>query len=194
MVTELPEVAAFCLRLLRDLGVAVVLGYVLELSLDGFQFDPGCLKAHQGDIEAGGLQGLRLAAEGVLVVAGLAEQVVCMDEGPALVLAQILDRDGRHLIPAFRLGGQQSAVSVDHAILTVDADRDDHAKLAEGSAERFDLLRRVKFGVVFIRVKLGDLPQLHAGDCSHVSSWCVLCPRSSPRFVSAARARDARKP
>lgn len=154
MVSKPPEVSPFCLGLLRNLDVALVLGHVLQLSLDGFQFDPGSIEAHQGDIKAGGLQGLGLAAENILVVAGLAEQVVRMDKRPALVLAQIFNCHGRHFDPAFRLGGQQPPVSVDHAVLAVDADRDDHAKLAEGSPELFDLLRRVKLRVVFVGMEL----------------------------------------
>lgn len=122
VIAELPEVAAFCPWLFRNFCVAVVLGRILKLSLDGFQFDPGSLKAHQGDVEAGGPEGLRLAAEDVFVVAGLAQEVVRVDEGPALVLGEVRDRDGRYLGPAFRLGGQQPAVSVDDTVLVVDAD------------------------------------------------------------------------
>ena len=150
-------------------GLPIVVG--LEGVVCGFRVaesDSGSLKAYQGDVEAGGPEGLCLGAEDVFVVAGLAQEVVRMDEGPPLVLGQILDRDGRHLGPAFRLGGQQPAVSVDDAVLVVDADGDDHAKLTEGTAELFDLLRGMEFGVVFVGMKLGDLPQLHAGDCSHV--------------------------
>ena len=66
-----------------------------------------------------------------------------MDKRPALVLAQILNCHGRHFGPAFRLGGQQPPVSVDHAVLAVDADRDDHAKLPERLPELFDLFGRV---------------------------------------------------
>lgn len=62
MIAELPEVAAFCPGFFRNLGVAVVLGHVFELSLDGFQLNPGGLEAYQGDVEASGPEGLRLAA------------------------------------------------------------------------------------------------------------------------------------
>ena len=66
-----------------------------------------------------------------------------MDEGGALLVSQVLDGDGRHLGPAFGLCGHQASVSVDHAILAVDADRDDHAKLPERLPELFDLFGRV---------------------------------------------------
>ena len=159
--------------------------------LNAGQLNAGSVEADQGDIKAGSLESLRFGPEGVLVVAGLAEQVVRVDEGAPLLLGQVFDRDGRHLRPAFRLGCQQPAVSVDHAVLAVDADRDNHAKLAEGSAERFNLLRWMKFGVAFVWMQLGDLPGLHPCDCSHVASVRVrdLCPR----FVSAARAPRAQE-
>ena len=123
-------------------------------AFDSGDFDPGGVKADQRNIEAGGLEGLRFAAQRLLVVAGLAEQVVRVNKGPVLFLAEILDRHGRYFGPAFRLGCQQPAVSVDHAVLAVDADRDDHAELPEGSPEAFDLLGRVQFRVMLVWMEL----------------------------------------
>ena len=138
------------------------------IRLDSGQLDPRSVEADQRNIKAGSLQRLGLGPERVFVIAGFAEQVVRVDKRPALFLGEILDRHGWYFGPAFRLGCQQPAVSVDHPVLAVDADRDNHAELAEGSPQLFDLLRWVELGVVFIRMELRDLPQFHLGNCSHV--------------------------
>ena len=182
------------------------------------ELDPAGIEADQLDVKAGGLQRLGLGPEKVLVVAGLAEQVVRVHEGAPLLVGEILDQHGRDLGPAFGLRGQEAPVAVDHPVELVDADRHDHAELPEGSPQALDLLGRVLLRVVFIGMQLGDLPELHLGDCSHVflldrlgriyvrsprgsqafdpaRPVCCQCVRGSPsRFTSAARAHHARKP
>ena len=57
-----------------------------------------------------------------------------------LRLAEVVGKHARHLGDAFFLGSGDSSVTDDHAIVTVDDDRIDEAKLAEGRAQLVDLL------------------------------------------------------
>ena len=171
MVAQLPALTALGPRFCRH-GLDVFrLGHLRQLFLRALDPDPGSLEAYQSDIETGRLESEHFALEDLFVIAGLAQQVVRMDEGLTLFFAQILDRDRRDGLPAFRLGRHQTAVSVDHAVLAVDPDRDDHAELAEGRPQLLDLLGRVQFGVILVRMKVCDLPRFHPGDCSHVVSF-----------------------
>ena len=82
----------------------------------------------------------------------------------------MVSEDARHLGIAFLLGGKNTTVTGNYAIVTVDDDGIDKAELSQRGTELIDLLRAVCPGVVDIGNQLRDGDELHFGRCFHQTS------------------------
>ena len=84
-----------------------------------------------------------------------------------LGFGEVVCKDTRHLSDAFLLGGNNTTVTGNYAIVTVDDNRIDEAELTKRGAELIDLLWAVCPGVVDIRHQLCNGNELHLGRCFH---------------------------
>ena len=82
----------------------------------------------------------------------------------------MVGKDTRHLRDAFLLGGKNTTVTGNYAIVTVDDDGIDKAEFTERGAELVDLLRAVCPGIVDIGNQLCNGNELHFGRCFHQTS------------------------
>ena len=82
----------------------------------------------------------------------------------------MVGKDTRHFGDAFLLGGKNTTVTGNYAIVTVDDDRIDKTELTERGAELIDLFWAVCPGVVDIRHQLCNGNELHFGRCFHQTS------------------------
>lgn len=157
VLAELPELAAFRARLLRELFVEVVLGDFWRGFVLRSKIEPRGVVAGQTDIEAGVSQRLHLPAQDGLIRRGLRQQVVGVDEGAPLGLAQALDLDARELRVAPLPRRQDPPVPVDQTPLGVDPGRHDPAELVEAVDQAVDLLLRMQLRVALVGDQLVDL-------------------------------------
>ena len=173
MTSKLPKLTAGRPWRFRDLQLHVVL---LHLGRR-IQNEVRVGVAGQPDIEAGSGQGFHLASQELLVGRGLGQDVVRMDKGPALRLAQPIDFDaGKLLVPALP-GRQDPPVAIDQVPGGVDASRHDPPELIKAAYKFVELRLRVLLRVSRVGDQLVDLPpdQADRRFC-HISvlSWEVI--------------------
>ena len=96
--------------------------------------------------------------------------VVCDDVGFLLGFCEVVGKDARHLGDAFLLGGKNTTVTGNNAIVTVNDNGIDEAELSKRGAELIDLLRAVCSCVVYIRHQLCNGNELHLSRCFHQTS------------------------
>ena len=96
--------------------------------------------------------------------------VVRNDVGFLLRFGEVVGKDARHLRDAFLLGGKNTTVTGNNAIVAVNDNGIDEAKLTQRGAELVDLLRAVCPGVVDIGNQLYNGNELHLGRCFHQTS------------------------
>ena len=126
------------------------------------------VKAGEKRVKICRLQGLDLHTQKFFIPARVhCHAVVGDDVGLLLGFRKVVGKDTRHLRNAFLLGGKNTTVTGNNAIVTVDDDRIDKAELTERGAELVDLLRRMGTGIVDIRYQLRDGDELHFGRCFH---------------------------
>ena len=129
------------------------------------------VKAGEKRIKIYRLQGLDLHTQKLFIPACVHRHtVVGNDVGFFLRFGEVVSKDARHLIDAFLLGGKNTTMTGNHAIVTVDNHGIDEAKLTERGAELVNLLRAVCPGVIDIRHQLCDRDELHFGCCFHQAS------------------------
>lgn len=153
MVAQLPQLAALGLRILGDDQLGVVLPDLRRRVQD----DVRVSVTGQPDIKAGSGQGLHLAAEDLLVRGRLGQQVVRVDKGTPLQLAQPVDLDAGELrVPALPRS-QDPPVAIDQVSGGVDACRHDPPELIKGIDQAVDLRLRVLLRVALVGDQLVDL-------------------------------------
>ncbi len=108
-------------------------------------------EAGQAEIEAGVLQFGQFDAEQVVIPGGvLADLVVGQDQRAALRVAQVIQRDDRHLGHAQLTSRQQTTVSGDHIVVAIDQDRRAPAEFANAGGDLCDLGLRMLLGIAGI--------------------------------------------
>ena len=128
------------------------------------------VKAGKGDVKSLALQRLDFHPEELFIPTCVHRHaVIGEDVGFFLRLGQVIHKDTGHLGDAFLLGGKQTTVTGDDAIVTVDDDRVDKAEFPQRRAELHDLLRRVRPSIVDIGHQFADGHQLHISRCFHTS-------------------------
>ena len=152
MISKLPKLTARRFWRVRDLQFHVVLLHLRRRVQD----DVRVSIAGQPDIKAGGRQGFHLAAEDLLVRRRLGQQVVGVDKGAPLQLAQAVDLDAGELGVSPLPRGQDPPVAVDQVALGVDAGRHDPPELVKGMDQAVDLRLRVLLRVALVGNQLVD--------------------------------------
>ena len=100
------------------------------------------IEASQGQIKSLCLQRFNLNAQQLLVPAGIHRHtVISNDVGFLLSFGQMIRKHARDLFDALFLCRKNTTVAGDHTIVTVDDDRIDKTKLAQGGPELVDLFR-----------------------------------------------------
>ena len=126
------------------------------------------VKAGEERVKVRCLQGLDLHTQKFFIPARVHRHaVVGNDVGFLLGFCEVVGKDARHLGDAFLLGGKNTTVTGNNAIVTVDDNGIDEAELTERGAELIDLFRAVCPGVVDIRHQLCNGNELHFGRCFH---------------------------
>ena len=129
------------------------------------------VKAGEERVKVRCLQGLDLHTQKFFIPARVHRHaVVGNDVGFLLGFCEVVGKDARHLGDAFLLGGKNTTVTGNNAIVTVDDNGIDEAELTERGAELIDLFRAVCPGVVDIRHQLCNGNELHFGRCFHQTS------------------------
>ena len=153
MVAQLPQLAALGLRVIGDDQLGVVLPDLRRRVQD----DVRVSVTGQPDIKAGSGQGLHLAAKDLLVRGRLGQQVVRVDKGAPLKLAQPVDFDAGELGVSPLPRSQDPPVAVDQIALGVNAGRHDPPELVKGIDQAVDLRLRVLLRVALVGDQLVDL-------------------------------------
>ena len=168
MPPQRPDVAG-----LRE-GRLLQLGIHIKIILFGFNAIVKELrqllfvKAGEKRVKICRLQRLNLHTQKFFIPACVHCHAVVGDNvGLLLGFRKVVGKDARHLRDAFLLGGKNTTVTGNNAIVTVDDDRIDKTELTERGAEFVDLLRRMGTGVIDIGNQLRDRYELHLGRCFH---------------------------
>ena len=112
------------------------------------------IKACEQRIEVSGLQSFDLYAQKLLIPTGIHRHAVVRNDIRFLLsFSQMVGKHTGDLGDAFFLGGKNTTVTGNDAVVTVDNDRIDEAELPQGRTQLCDLLRRVGARVVHIRDK-----------------------------------------
>ena len=102
------------------------------------------VKARERYIEVHALQGFHLDAQHFLIPTRIErEAVVCEDVRFLLRFRQMLGKDARHAFHALRLGNGDAPVTCKDAVILVNDDRIDKAKLSQTAAQLVELLLRM---------------------------------------------------
>ena len=100
------------------------------------------VKAGEGDVKSLALQRFDFHPEEFFIPACVHRHAIIGENvGFFLRLGQVIHKDTGHLGDAFLLGGKQTTVTGDDAIVTVDDDRIDKAEFPQRRAQLHDLLR-----------------------------------------------------
>jgi len=106
-------------------------------------------------IELGQLAQL-LAEQAVVPAGDLSQAVIGDHEGAGLCRAEMFEVDGRHLLAAQEIAGEQPAVAGDHLEFGVDQDRDVEAENPDAVGDLPDLLAGMPAGIPRIGPELLD--------------------------------------
>lgn len=158
MPPELPHFALGDTRLRFRIRIVVVLNN-LPSCVD---FQRARVKAGNTHIKSCSPKGLHLAAQQILVGAGLCEQIVGMDKRAALEITEAVDLDARELRVAALPGCQDAPVAIDQVPVLVDPGWYDPAELVEAPHQLVDLLLRMLLCVPRVGNQLVDLPPYQA--------------------------------
>ena len=171
MPSQCPDIAG-----LRE-GRLLQLGIHIKIILFGFNAIVKELrqllfvKAGEERVKVRRLQGFDLHTQEFFVPACVHRHAVVRDDvGFFLRFGEVVSKDARHFGDAFLLGGKNTTVTGNYAIVTVDDDGIDETELTERGAELVDLLRAVCPGVIDIGNQLRDRYELHLGRCFHQTS------------------------
>ena len=168
MPSQRPDVAGLREGRLLQLGIHIK---IILLGFNAVVKEPGqflFVKTSEERVKVRCLQGLDLHTQKFFIPACVHRHtVIGNDVGFLLRFGEVVGKDTRYLSDAFLLGGKNTTVTGNNAIVTVDDDRIDEAELSQRGAELIDLLRAVGPGVVDIRYQLRDGDKLHFGCCFH---------------------------
>ena len=142
MPSQRPDVAGLREGRLLQLGIHIE---IVLLGIDAVIEQLGqfvLIKAGEERVKVHCLQRLNLHTQEFLIPACIHRHtVVSNDIGFLLRFGEVVGKDARHLGEAFLLGGKNTTVTGNNAIVTVNDNGIDEAELSKRGAELVDLLR-----------------------------------------------------
>ena len=166
MVSEQPEVTAFCDRRLFQFRIHIEI--IIFCIICGIK--KACqlrfIETSQTQIEIFCLQSFNLHFQKLLIPSGIhCHTVVCENVCFLLRFGQIVHEHTRHFVDALFFRRRDSAMTSDHIEIPVDNDGIDKTELPEGRTELIDLLYVVGTSIIHIGNQLMDIHQLHLSCC-----------------------------
>ena len=166
--SQRPDVAGLGEGRLLQLGTHIEIVFLDVLAVIEQLTEFLLIKAGEQRVKVRRLQGFDFYAQEFFIPACVHRHtVVCNDIRFLLGFGEMVGKDARHLRDTFLLGGKNTTVAGNYAIVTVDDNGIDEAELPQGGAELVDLLRAVCSGIIDIGNKFADGDKPHFCGCFH---------------------------